>query len=64
MDILFYERMSGDMGKLACIDNEDVEDFLTVGKTYGCKNNDGQFVDILDDTHEFNTYVVERFEEE
>ena len=52
------------MGKLVCIDNEDVENFLTVGKTYECKNDDGQFVDILDDTHEFNTYVVERFEEE
>jgi len=45
MDILFYERMSGDMGKLVCIDNEDVENFLTVGKTYECENNDEQFVD-------------------
>ena len=52
------------MEKLVCIDNVDVEDFLTVGKKYECKNNDGEFVDILDDTHEFNTYVVERFEEE
>jgi len=60
--VLNQKVMSSDMGALVCIDNEDVENFLTVGKIYVGQDNDGQFVTILDDTHGANTYVVERFE--
>jgi len=45
-----------------CIDNQDVHDRLIVGKLYQAKNWDDQLVDVYDETGEWNTYVVERFE--
>lgn len=47
---------------MICIDNEDVERALTIGKEYQCLNDDGQLVDVVDNSGQLNTYVVERFE--
>lgn len=46
---------------MICIDNEDVERALTIGKEYQCFDDDGQLVDVIDNSGKLNTYVVERF---
>jgi hypothetical protein len=45
-----------------CIDNTDVEYNLTIGKEYKGHDDDGQLVNIIDDTGFMETYVVGRFE--
>lgn len=45
-----------------CIDNTDVEYNLTIGKEYEGHDDDGQLVNVIDDTGFMETYVVERFE--
>jgi len=45
-----------------CIDNVDVEYNLTIGKEYEGINDDGELVDVIDDTGIMNTYVTKRFE--
>jgi len=45
-----------------CIDNTDVEYNLTIGKEYEGIDDDGQLVNVIDDTGFMETYVVERFE--
>ena len=49
---------------MRCIDNESVEELLTVGDVYATSNNDGQLLDVRNNLGYQNTFVVGRFEDE